>query len=220
MRMLLLHGGGLGGWIWERMLPELTTPAETVERAGTVAAWVERLSERLEERTIIVGHSFSAHVALAAATRHRERVAAVVLVGGVIAPPGKPFVSLLPIPMRWFLTLLIRRSRNGVALPKGLVRKEYCSDLDETTTEMVLSRVVREEPRLYLDRVDWSPVRTFYVKLLRDRSASVKQQDEMIARVGAERVETIDGGHLAMLSRPHELAAALERIAGALSTSP
>lgn len=214
--MLLLHGAGLGPWIWERMLPELATPAETIEHGADVEESIARVEARLAERTVLVAHSFTANVALATATRHRDRVAAVVLVGGMIAPSGKAFVSLLPVPMRWILTLLLKRASSGMALPKSLVRKEYCNDLDEAITEMVMTRIVDERPRLYLDRVEWSPVRTFYVKLLRDKSLGVKRQEEMIARVAAEGVETIDGGHLAMLSRPNELAAALERVVSRL----
>lgn len=109
---------------------------------------------------------------------------------------------------------MLRRARNSIALPPALVRKEYCNDLDHATTELVLRKVTREAPRLYLDPVEWSPHAPAYVKLLRDASVSVKQQDRMIARMHATRVETIKSGHLPMLAQPQETAVVLNRLTG------
>ena len=159
---------------------------------------------------MVVGHSIGAEVALAIAANDRSRVAGVVLVGGVVPESGKNFLSTVPFPQRLFFRLLLSRARNGIAPPKSVIRKGYCNDLDEATTELVLSRTVPEVPRLYLDPVQWADIpadlpRT-YVKLLNDKSVSIKEQERFIERVRATRVESLDSGHLPMLSRPEELA--------------
>lgn len=230
---LLLHGAGLGGWIWDRAIPEINAPAEAIDLPGrgnggdpgavTLAQCIEYVAGKardLATRPVLVGHSFSAEVALGVAAAHPQTVAAVVLVGGVVPESGKSFMSILPLPQRLFLGVLLRWARGGITLPASLVRNEYCNDLDEETTNLVLSRLVPEVPRLYLDDVDWSALPEsmprFYVKLLNDRSLNPKKQDRMIERIQASGVESLRSGHLPMLAQPREMAATLNRIAAAL----
>jgi len=226
MRLLLLHGAGLGSWIWDRVLPHLTAPAEAIDLPGrsnprevTLPACVDAVVGRVHaspEPCVLVGHSISAEIALAVAANDRTRVASIVLIGGVVPESGKSFLSTLPLPQRLFLGVLLRRAKKGIALPKAAVEKGYCNDLDEETTELVLSRVVREAPRLYLDPVPWGDVRAnlprIYVKLTKDKSVSVKQQERFLTRVHATSVASIDSGHLPMLGRPDELARILNSL--------
>jgi pimeloyl-ACP methyl ester carboxylesterase len=227
VKLLLLHGAGLGGWIWERVLPSLRAPAAALDLPGrdgrrnpgevTLEECVAFVAGEIERagRAIVVGHSIGASVAMAAAARRPEQVAAIVLVGGMVPESGKPFLSLLPPPGRLILRLMLRRAKNGIALPVSLVRKEYCHDLDEATTELVMRKLTPEVPRLYLDPVEWSSlpdrVPRTYVKLLGDRSVKPAKQDAIAARTSA-RVVTIDSGHLPMLARPAELAAVLNEL--------
>lgn len=224
MHLLLLHGAGLGRWIWDRVLPHLTVPAEALDLPGrtegrnpgdvTLQECIDFTAGRARDDSVLVGHSFSAQIALGVASA--RRVAGVVLVGGVVPESGRSFVSLLPFPQRLVLTLMLKRARNGIRLPQSLVKKEYCNDLDAATTEAVLAKVVPEAPHIYLDRLEWSLPAFYprtYVKLLNDRSVKPSQQDRMIARLHSPRVETLDTGHLPMLGRPAELAAVLNRLA-------
>lgn len=232
--LLLLHGAGLGAWIWEGVRSRLTVSSQAVdlpgrgdgENPGLVTLrdcvdYVTTLLHAADAPPVLVAHSISAQVAFVAASEFPDRVRAIVLVGGIVPESGKSFLSTLPFPASLLLGLVIRLSRQGVALPRSAVAKEYCNDLDEATTWMVQERVRREAPRLYLDAVHWSTlpahIPVIYQKLLRDRSISPDRQDEMIQRVRASRVETLDSGHLPMLSRPAELASALSRIARQLT---
>jgi pimeloyl-ACP methyl ester carboxylesterase len=219
--LLLLHGAGLGALIWDRVLPHLLLPARALDLPGrgdgtplgevTLEQSIRLVTDHIGDDTVIVGHSFGAMIALAAATRKR---APVIAVGGVVPESGRAFTSLLPFPQRLFLGVMLRRAKDGIAIPPSLVRKGYCNDLDRETTEMVLRRMTPEAQRLYLDPVEWSPHAPAYVKLLRDQSASVKQQERMIERMHATRVETLKTGHLPMLAQPQETAAVLNRLSG------
>ena len=219
--LLLLHGAGLGAWIWDRVLPYLLLPARALDLPGrgdgtppgevTVEQSVQHVLDHMGDDTAIVGHSFGAMIALAAASRKKAQVIAI---GGVTPESGESFLSLLPLPQRLILGWMIRRSHDGVALPAGITRKQYCNDLDHDTTEMVLRKLTREAPRLYLDPVHWSPQAPAYVKLLRDAGMKQKEQDRMIERMHATRVESLKTGHLPMLGQPQETAAVLNRLTG------
>lgn len=222
---ILLHGAGLGAWIWDDVLPLLDAPARALDLPGrgdrnnpgevTLEQCVAYVAAQLEAGTVLVAHSFSAEVAVAVATRHPGKVKALVFVGGVVPESGKNFLSLLPLPMRLFLRVVIGRSKNGVAIPPGQVRKGYCNDLDDFTCTRVVQKITREAPRLYLDPVTWSlppSLPRVYVKLLEDAGFKSSEQDKMIARLGATKVETLPTGHLPMLGKPAELAAILNRV--------
>lgn len=228
--LVLLHGAGLGAWIWHGVKSRLTVSAQAVDLPGrasgddpgavTLRDCVDHLVTLLhaaDDPPIVVAHSFSAQVAYVAASEHPDRVRAIVLVGGVLPESGRSFLSTLSLPARLLLGIVLRLSRRGVMLPRTAVIREYCNDLDAATTAMVVERTTREAPRLYLDAVHWRKLPghlpVIYVKLLEDRSLPPAKQDEMIRRAGASRVETLQTGHLPMLSRPDELAAMLSRIA-------
>ena len=231
---MLLHGAGLGAWIWHAVKSRLTVPAQAVDLPGrgdgakpgsvTLRDCVDHLVALLhaaDAPPVVVAHSFAAQVAFAAATEHPERVRAIVLVGGIIPEQDRNFLSTVPFPARLLLGAVIRLSRKGVALPRSAVLREYCNDLDDATSAMVVERITREVPRLYLDPVPWrrlpAAIPVIYVKLLEDRSVSLATQNQMIRRVHATRVETLPTGHLPMLSRPGDTAELLSRIASQLA---
>jgi pimeloyl-ACP methyl ester carboxylesterase len=232
-RLVLLHGAGLGKWIWNRVLPKLTAPAEALDLPGrsdqrnpgdvTLSQCIDFVAGKTRPQSILVGHSLSAEVAFGAAAARPQNVAAIVLVGGMLPESGTSFMSLLPLPQRLFLHVVLRLSRSGVKLPASLTRAEYCSDLDEETTNLVLKRVTPEAPRLYLDSLHWSAlpedIPRFYVKLLDDKSVNPNQQDKIIDRIRATDVESLSTGHLPMLAQPCEMAAMLNRWVDTVSLS-
>lgn len=226
-QFVLLHGAGLGRWIWDGVVPHLNAPAEAVDLPGrgdhprpgdvTLQQCIDVVASQMRSHSIIVGHSISAEVAMGVAAMRPRSVAAVVLVGGMVPESGHSFMSMLPVLQRIFLHVLLRFSRSGIRLPASLVKSEYCSDLSEERTAEVLANVVPEAPRLYLDRIDWrsipDDVRRFYLKLLDDRSVKLSVQEEVRARINAVEWDSLPTGHLPMLSQPELLAESLNRLA-------
>ncbi|MEM8488635.1 MAG: alpha/beta hydrolase [Bacteroidota bacterium] len=224
-QVILLHGAGLGSWIWDAVTPNLSLPckalnlpgrsgAANLSRIGLQSA-IDAVASQSTAHTVIVGHSFSAAVALGVASQYPGSVAGIVLVGGVVSESGKSFLSNLPLPMRAFLGTYIRLSRKGVKLPASLIEAEYCNDLPATTRDNVLSNITPEVPRYYLDKLDWhlpSDIPCHYVKLLQDTSLSLPQQDQFGSRLPGASVETLPTGHLPMLAKPEQTALLLNRL--------
>jgi pimeloyl-ACP methyl ester carboxylesterase len=216
-RLLLLHGAGLGAWIWNDVLPHLDD-AEALDLPGrthpanvTLAECVDFVAKKLTSDSVLVGHSIGALVAMAAASS--RPVKKIVLVGGTVPESGRNFLSLMPLPMRLFMRVLLRRAKNGIAIPPKLVEKGYCNDLDEATTARVLRELRPEVTRLYLDPVTWTKTSpTAYVRLLRDESVKLKEQDVFAARVGAGEIVELSTGHLPMLAQPKAMADVLRKL--------
>lgn len=232
--LLLLHGAGLGAWIWTKVKTHLHVGAEAVDLPGRgpdahpgqvtlreCADHVITLLMARDEVPVIVAHSFSAQLALLAATEQPERVRAIVLVGGVLPEPGRPLLSIFPQPGRFLLGTYLRLARKGVVLPKGVSRTQYGTGLEPADADMVVERLVPEARGMYLDPVTWrkapAHIPVIYVKLLRDVAIPPAQQDQMARRAGASRIETLEAGHLPMLSHPREMAEILDRVSRQLS---
>ena len=232
--LVLVHGAGLGSWIWTKVKPRLRVGAEAVDLPGrgpdahpgrvTLRECADHLVALLmsrDEPSVVVAHSFSAQLAMLAANEQPERVRAIVLVGGVLPEPGRPLLSIFPQPGRFLLGAYLRLARKGVVLPKGLSRTQYGTGLEPAEADMVVDRLVPEARGMYLDPVHWrkapAHIPVFYVKLLRDAAIPPAQQDQMARRAGAGRIETVDAGHLPMLSHPVETAEILDRVARQLA---
>jgi hypothetical protein len=67
-----------------------------------------------------------------------------------------------------------------------------------------------------VDRSNSPRVPGSYMKLLDDRTLSPDRMDSMIANYGCDEILECPGDHLAMLSRPRELATVLNGIAARL----
>lgn len=232
---VLIHGGGLDTWVWDRMIPLLNLPALAIRRAApgtnlnqlTINGCAQYVQSQIEsaglEKVILVAHSIGGVIAPAVATLLPDRVKQIVFVGATIPSEGRSAISVFPSSARfamnmwlwltnWNMTSLIERAMEAD------MRKSLCNDLDEATTQQVLAGGKHAEPpAIFRDRVsrlNMPAVPCTYIKLLQDHSVLPSaKQDEMAANIGAT-VLTLDTGHTAMLSRPQELAQLLNVIAG------
>jgi pimeloyl-ACP methyl ester carboxylesterase len=226
-KYVLIAGAALRGWVWDRLIPLLDGPADTYDLPGTSTpeerrafTWdeaVDRLATRLKasaKDVVLVGHSIGGLVASGIAHRASGNVRGVVYIGSYLPPPGKPHLHMAPPPMRIMMRTMLAMNQSGVKAPDAATRKAYCNDLDERTTEMVVSRATHEPPRIFHVAPPWDPRppsthRITYVRTTNDKAVRPHQQDAVVARLGAPRVVEIASGHLPMLARPQELAAAI-----------
>ncbi|MBA2662747.1 MAG: alpha/beta hydrolase [Bradymonadaceae bacterium] len=225
--LVLLHGAGLGAWIWRDVEPLLERPAFAVDfpfRDGTDAQrkhlglsdYVDHVQAQIEagplEHVILVAHSISGIVAVELAARLPERVVGIVGVGAVIPKGANSFVSCLPQPQRTLIRVLMRLL--GTRPPDGAIRTSLCSGLSDTLASEVIERFVPESRALYLDRpsAPLPALATGYVKLTEDPEFALALQEKMAANLAAQEVFSIASGHLPMLSHPQALAAHLDAV--------
>ena len=225
MTFVLIHGGAHGAWCWEPMLPYLDAPALALDLPGrgarpadleklTLADFANAAVEDIEagglSSAILVGHSMAGLTLPRVLERVPERVAHAVFVACVVPSEGQNVFDAIALPDS-------ERPSRPELLPAERARAMFCSDMDDVQTRFVLGKLCPEalgpmtEPaRLAGLR---HPLPRSYVKLLRDQTLSPERQDEFARNAGPRcAVHELDAGHDAMISRPRELAAILNRI--------
>lgn len=234
---VLIHGGGLERWVWERLTPLLELPAVAAQRLPpgadcnrlTISDCARYIQQQADtagfERSILVGHSIGGVLAPAVATLAPARVAHMVFLGANIPPNGQSAVSRFSGSERllvWLGAILAGWGIKPRRATEQYIRERVCNDLDEASTRQAVEGGLHPEPpALLLERVargDLSRIPCTYVKLLRDRALAPEVQERMAIQIGA-RVQTLDTGHLPMLARPAELAAILNGVAAAAGTA-
>jgi len=221
---VLLHGAGVGAWVWACVIERMATPALALDvpcrhPGATPEQCAQELIAELDRRgideVVIVAHSLAGVLMPELAARLGARLRHCVYLSAVVPPSGGAFVDALGPVERTLLRLLFRFNRKGLKPGPAMIRRELCDDLDEATTMQVVSRYAAEFPGLYLTPCRAQPVRapSTYLRLLRDRSLAPSRQDAMIARLQDPQVRDLDAGHLAMLSMPAQVARQLTAIA-------
>jgi len=233
---VLVHGGGHGGWCWQRVAGRLRAAGHDVH-APTLTGFGERhhlVAEsfdtfvtdvanvlEFEDLTgvVLVGHSMGGTIIPRVAERVPERIGTVVWLAAVVTDDGESLLDAVP-QTEW-------TARAVTLLPDGTAQTDHAAMLDailqDGTPEdraWVLERH-RDYPKHAL--VEPGRLRDFlalglptaYVAAADDRTIPVALARTFADRLGASHRDEIPGGHDVMVTRPDELAAALVRAAQA-----
>ncbi|WP_199621822.1 alpha/beta fold hydrolase [Paenibacillus alkalitolerans] len=218
--VVFIQGAGLKSEIWEQVAAGINAPFLLIDypqnrRKLTLQDYASHIKRRLEawevEKFIIVAHSLGGVVALKVAGDMPERLAGFAAVGAAIPKQGGSFLSVLPFAQRMLTGVLMRIF--GTKPPESAILKGLCSDVTPEQAAEVAGSFVAESIRVYTDRSEATApnVPKLYVKLANDREMSSSLQDQMISNLAPQHVEALETGHLPMLSRPDELALALNK---------
>ncbi|MCC5622324.1 alpha/beta fold hydrolase [Nostoc sp. CHAB 5715] len=233
LAFVLIHGGGLDTWVWGRITPLLDFPALAVRRAAsgtnlnhlTITDSAKYIQSQIEsagfQRVILVAHSIGGILAPTVASLLPQRVVHIVFVGANIPPEGSSAISIFRPSERFGIAVWLRLMAWKISFMNKAVeadmQRTLCNDMDEATVQQVLAGGKNPEPPAIfyepVSRLQMPSVPCTYIKLLQDQGIlPPSKQDEMAANIGA-KVVTLNTGHTAMLSRPHELAKLLNDIA-------
>jgi pimeloyl-ACP methyl ester carboxylesterase len=221
---VLLHGAGAGPWIWDRVIARLNGPAVAPEYPGRLAGatpetCADDIMTQLDRAgirdAVLVLHSLAGVLAAPLASRLGARLKHLVPVSAVVPSPGRTFAQTMEFPARLVLPLLFRLNPKGLMPSPRMIRDELCGDLSPEDADAIVERHAAEWPGLYLTPASKLPdgVPMTSVILTGDRSVPPKLQRDIANRLGISRTHELDAGHLAMLSRPEELARLIDRAA-------
>ncbi|TXD42689.1 alpha/beta hydrolase [Lujinxingia vulgaris] len=225
---VLIHGAGLGGWIWRDVETQLKQPALAVDFPGRAltpgqrgvlslndyVADVQAQIEAFEcERVILVAHSIGGVLALPIAAALGDRVAGMVAIGAAIPNDGGSFASCLPLPKRLLMKALIRVM--GTRPPESVIGAGLGSDLSAELSAELVERFAPESAALYFEDCQAAvpEVPRWYVRLTADKEFGDALQAKMIANLGTQKVVDVASGHLPMLSQAEALSAHLNAFA-------
>jgi pimeloyl-ACP methyl ester carboxylesterase len=232
MTYVLVHGGGFAGSCWDLLSPELDQPSVAVDLPGRgsrpadlatvtigdfVAAVVDEILGADLTDVTLVGHSMAGLTLPGVAEAVPERLRRLVFVSCAVPPHGTAMIDVLS---GFSPTVAMVADRVGDAavtadgaLHPDLARAMFCNDMDEDQTAWTLERMGSEAFPVVTEPVDLTglarPIPRAYVRLTHDASIPLDAQDRMIANLDPVKVVDLEAGHMAMVTRPAELARVL-----------
>ena len=234
---VLIHGAWHGGWCWERLAPELEARGHAVRTPDlpghgadpaapasvTLEDYVARVVEALRaapEPVVLLGHSMGGMPISAAAEAEPERVRALVYLCAFLPRDGESLMDLEGRNPRSTVPASVEPDAEGrtLTVPPDRHRALFYGDVEPETMAWAQDRLTPQAAAPFQGKVALGPGFAgrpkHYVECLRDGAISIELQRDMAGAVPDVTVHSLDADHAPMLSRPAELAALLDRIAG------
>jgi len=230
MTYVLVHGATFDGSCWDLLLPHLDGPAIAVDLPGrgsrpadltqvTIRDFVDAVVDEIECRdlhdVVLVGHSLAGITLPGVAARIPERLARLVFVAATVPGQGESVLEALDQATQE----VAAESMTGeqVAAPEDWARAAFCNDMDDDLTSWTLAHMGPEAAGVMTEPVDIrgldSAVPRTWVLTLHDAVVDVERQLLYAHRARAEVIE-LDAAHMAMISRPEQLAMVLGSLVG------
>jgi pimeloyl-ACP methyl ester carboxylesterase len=229
---VLVHGGGFSATCWDLLRPHLGGTSRAVDLPGrgsrpaeltrlTLADCVDAVVGEVEgaglSEVVLVGHSLAGITLPGVLARIPERIRTAVFVSAAVPPDGGRVYDLLDPAVQEMAADASPeagdRSAPPAVLDHDVARAIFCNDMDEDQTRFTLEAMVPEAPGLIFERVGHAGLRygvpLVYVRLGRDQVLAPDLQDRMVRNLGGADVVGVDAGHMAMISRPRDLARVL-----------
>jgi pimeloyl-ACP methyl ester carboxylesterase len=212
--VVLVHGASHAACCWDLVLPHLDLPAVAVDLPGRGSRPADFTSITLDDcvcavvdgadaaelgRFALVGHSLGGVTITETAWRYPERVARLVYVGAIVCAPGESAAEVM----------------FGADLTEelGSPSEQRCratmgNDMTDAQWRAHFRTIVPEPAANWNSRVSGLPVGipTTYVSMADDVGVPAGQMTKLIGDVVHQ---VIPGAHLAMVTRPRELANAI-----------
>jgi pimeloyl-ACP methyl ester carboxylesterase len=237
---ILVHGAWQGAWVWEAFAPLLQVRGITTEAIDLPGADGRREDAGFDEQVdalvaridavpagvpvLLLAHSGGAVLASQAAEDRAPRIAALVMVAGIMLPSGTSLAAVIasmvaeghpPEALAGIRPHLLWSADGRVSrVPPQAAVDVFLHDCPPPAAAAAAARLTPQSeaaragtPRLTEAR--WGRVPRLYVEALRDRSIVPAVQRRLLALSPGAQVLSIDAGHAPHVSRPVALAALL-----------
>jgi pimeloyl-ACP methyl ester carboxylesterase len=219
--VILIHGAGLGGYIWDELKPLLTLPSLAIEFPNrkpsevsnsnlSLVNYIQSTIDQIEkvdfENIIIITHSIGGVVGLKVVEYFGDKVIVFIAITSSVPKNGGSFVSSLPLPQKLILPVIMTLA--GTKPPDSEITKGMCSDLSLEQRTKVISNFTPEAKSLYFTKIIYPQLDypKLYIKTTKDKEFSIDMQNQFAQNLGTQNIQTIDCGHLPMISNTPELA--------------
>jgi pimeloyl-ACP methyl ester carboxylesterase len=141
--IVLIHGAGLGSFIWDGLKPLIENPVLTIEFPNrgvgdkaninlTFDDYKKPAIEQIEkwgiDNFVIVTHSIGGCVGLSLIDYFPKKVVGFVGISSAIPTNGNSFISCLPFPQSLLMLLILNLL--GTKPPQKVVEQTLCNDLN------------------------------------------------------------------------------------------
>lgn len=218
--IILIHGAGLNNSIWNDVVKEINIPLIMIDFPNKITppnkvstllfndyikATVKQIKNWKHEQFIVVAHSIGAIVGLTVADQFKNQLKGFVAIGSVIPKSGDSFTSTLPFPQKLIMPILLNFF--GTKPPSKTLEAELCNDLTPEQTHKIVNEFTPESKALYTTRIHFKipNVHRLYIKMEHDNSIPANLQDKMASNLKADKIVSINSGHLPMISQPKQL---------------
>jgi pimeloyl-ACP methyl ester carboxylesterase len=226
---VLVHGGGFSGACWDEMRPYLAGPSHAVDLPGrgrtpgdlatlTLSDFADCVAAEILENDLsevtLVGHSMAGLTLPVVAERVPTRLRHLVFVSCAVPPHGTSLLEVLG-DLSPAANEVAGRLGDGIVDDMGTLHPDlatamFCNDMNVEQVASTVARLTPESVNVLSEPADLTglrrPIPRTYIRLRRDASISLEVQDRMIANLGEVQVLDLDAGHMAMISRPRDLA--------------
>jgi pimeloyl-ACP methyl ester carboxylesterase len=221
--IVLVHGAWADGSSWDRVMPLLEEegfqvvavhlPLSSLE--ADVAA-TRRAIEIAPGPVLLVAHSYGGFVITEAG--NDDKVMGLVYLAAFAPDNGESANDLYKdrAPPEWAKTAQV--DSGGFAwLPRETVATLFAQDLASDDIDMLTAKQAPISLSILEDRITtaaWHAKPSWYVRAERD-GIILPELEEMMAKRAGSMLTNMDSSHVVLLSHPREVAAVIERAAGA-----
>ncbi|GAA1523660.1 pimeloyl-ACP methyl ester carboxylesterase [Microbacterium ginsengiterrae] len=223
--VLLLHGGGVGGWMWQPLIarmgsgyrflvPDLpghdrSAHVDYESHAVTVRALLAALQHREQRPVTVVGFSLGAQIAVLLAAHHPDRIARVAIISAQAEPSRWPGMTLgllraaAPLATReWFA----KAQAKELFVPPALF-PEYLRTAQRLSTRSLLTSVGENIRFTVPDAWSGYPGESLVLAGERERAPMIRSAHRLAGVRPGQHAEIIpECGHGVPLQKPQWLA--------------
>lgn len=211
--LLLIHGAGLGAWIWDDVLPHLPT-ARAIDLPGrggtptTLADQAQAILDALTTPTVLVGHSAGGFAITAAALQAPEKVAGLIYLCAFIPQPGLSIAQLRRTCPGAGLTgsYAIAPDRRSFTFRPDRAREIFFHDCPDASARMCAEPIAPQETAL--PALPTCPRAAIFCAA--DHAIPLSCQQHMAQ--GIAPTATLPCGHAPFLALPTRLAATIREL--------